>query len=727
MHNRRQRTSIRTTSTMSVTMVGLGILMLAAGFTSASPMKQATAQHIEAAFRSQAVTVCSSPECVATSEMIRSNMNTSFNPCDDFYAYACGNFGVNHKIPDDKSRYTASDVIADEVRNLLVDELSKPGAPTEANPLKYIRKFYQECSDEDKLKREEMRAVEDLVYEIAVIRKSKEQAIISAVNWTIPSFVSFSVGVDPNDTKNHILQLDQPSFTVSKTDLVANESDTKAAAIRSAYTDFVKAGLMLYEPDTKEEKVEEDAKKVVALEVALAKIAAKDEDRRNMSEILKRIEVDKLAEEIKGINLTMVVKDMLALVGLHTYEVLVVDINYMKQLGQVLDANSDVLATYHTWKVVEAYGGFLSESFTDARFQFLREKTGLKKKPDQKDICINTLVNNVPSVIGRAYIDASNFTDRDKEGAGEIIEKIRESMKRFIKEKQWMDEETRKRAIDKLIKITENIAYPEWIRNDTLLSESFPPELNVTGDSAFTLLQRMKVFLKERELRKLKEWIDLDHEWPMSPALVNAAYEPEQNSITFPAAILRGVFYQQGLPDYCNYGGIGAVVGHEITHGFDDQGAQYDADGKLNNWWSESTLNNFLSLTRLIVKQYSDVVDETTGLHLNGENTQGENIADNGGIREAYDALSQSHEISRNQLLPQLESFSPEQLFFVVYANSWCSVIRPDELRQRINTDPHSPAKYRTNLPLMNFEKFAEAFSCPQGSRMNPENKVRVW
>ena len=576
------------------------------------------------------------------------------------------------------------------------------------------------------MKKQDLAALQGLIKEIVVKKNSKEEAIASALSKAASTFVSVYIDGDTENPKKRILHLDQPTFMVSKKDLVANESDTKATAIRLAYTNFVKSALKLYEPETAENQLAETAGKIVALDVALAKIAAKDEDRRNMTQVLRRFSVDQLKSSVEKINLTFIVDSYLG--EMKTTEVIVADINYMRRLGQVLDdmADQHLLRYYHTWKVLEDYGRYLSEKFNQAQFEFFKVKNGLQQKPDQKKMCIDILVKRSPSPIGRVYVDAVNFTDENKKAAEHMIARIQQAMEKIIKQKEWMDEETKKLAVDKLSKMRVNIAYPGWIRDDQSLNETFAYEEPAT-DFAFDYLLQIELFSMRKSVSELHQEIDLEKAWPMSPALVNAAYAPDQNSITFPAAILRGVFYEAGRPDYCNYGAIGGIIGHEITHGFDDQGAQFDAQGRLKNWWSQSTFDKFQSLTELIVKQYSDIIDETTGMHLNGANTQGENIADNGGIRQAYGALFESDKTSVHPALPHMESFSPEKMFFLSHANVWCSLIRPDELRLSINGDPHSAPEYRTNVPFMNFEKFAQAFACPQGSRMNPAEKVRVW
>lgn len=229
------------------------------------------------------------------------------------------------------------------------------------------------------------------------------------------------------------------------------------------------------------------------------------------------------------------------------------------------------------------------------------------------------------------------------------------------------------------------------------------------------------------QLSKLGSKVDSEYEWPMSPALVNAAYDPTQNTITFPAAILRGVYFNASRPKYSNYAGIGSIIGHEITHGFDDEGAQYDENGNLVNWWTNETLIQFQNKSQCLIDQYASIRDKVVDMYLNGKSTLGENIADCGGIREAYRAYFNRYSLNSEAILPNLTNFTSEQLLFIAHGNNWCGNIRPEKLRQVIQTDPHAPSKYRANLPLSNFDQFARAFNCKPNTTMNPINKCVLW
>ena len=555
-----------------------------------------------------------------------------------------------------------------------------------------------------------------------------DKIIANSVLNGVPSVLSFRIDINPNDTSKKVVVLDQPYFTLAQKDLTADDKNEEAKKVREAYVNFTSTALQWIEPDKAPSDYDGIAKDILNLEVELAKIATKSEDRRDEAKKTWAFKKAELSKEFPGIDLALVVDEILRENKDKVEELIVADIDYFKKISEVLKGKLAVVNTHLSWKIVETYGSVVSEKFNNARFEFLKVTSGITEKPEQADDCVNGLVGVTPNVAGRVYIDAAGFGESDLKKAKDMVGNLTKAMEKIISEKDWMDDKTKDAAKEKLAAIGNhtNIAYPEWITKDDELTNSFPVK-SAPSDDGFDLLSKLIKGLVTDSINKLDEKPDPSHEWPMSPALVNAAYEPTQNSITFPAAILRGVFYDAKRPDYLNYGAIGQVIGHEITHGFDDQGAQYGPDGRLHNWWSEETLKKFKEAADKMVKQYSDITDETTGLHLNGQNTQGENIADNGGIREAYNAY---FGLKRNDLpLTGFEDWSPEKLFFLSYANVWCGAITPEELRNRINIDTHSPAEYRVNVPLKNFKAFSDAYGCKAGDKMNPEDKdrVEVW
>ena len=552
--------------------------------------------------------------------------------------------------------------------------------------------------------------------------KTTEDLIVKTLKtYAIPSLFYFGVMQNPADPVKRIVAIDQPAFALSKEDLT-NEKDERAKENRQAYSNYITNSLKLIKRDDSEADIEATSNNILDLEMALARIAAKDEDRRDYTKLFKNYKKEDLKNEVQGIDLVGIIKQLDDEDDNHY--VIVMDIEYFKKLAQVLKGKDAAVRDLMTWNFLRAYAPVVSDKFNDLTFEFLKVTNGLTKKPNVKETMLNKLISAVPNVMGRLYIDAAGFSNSDRIKANLMVKRVKESMGEIIEEKDWMDIKTKAAAKHKLNRMRVNIAYPEWIGNDKKLDKSFNIKFSGKED-AFGMLFKLRRWLVEDEVKKLDEGIYPDHEWPMSPALVNAAYDPSQNSITFPAAILRGVFYHSRRPDYANYAAIGTVIGHEITHGFDDQGSQFGPTGELVNWWSKETRKAFREAADKMVKQYSEIVDDRSGLHLNGVNTQGENIADNGGVREAYNAYF-SQKLNES-MLPGFEDWSPEKMFFLSYANVWCGLITDENLRGRIQSDPHSPGQYRVNVPLSNFEGFSKAYQCRAGTKMNPANKVRVW
>lgn len=308
-----------------------------------------------------------------------------------------------------------------------------------------------------------------------------------------------------------------------------------------------------------------------------------------------------------------------------------------------------------------------------------------------------------------------------------MVNDIKEEFRNILNEIDWMDPNTRQRAHQKLNAIKDYIGYPEEIMVNSKLEELYDG-LQISATDYFQNGINMSIWSTNYHWKKLREKVDkTDWKRHAYPAVVNAFYSSIENSIQFPAGILQGIFYQKARPNYLNYGGIGWVIGHEITHGFDDQGRQYNDIGNLNDWWDIETKKRFITKTRCIIEQYGNYTAPVVKLALNGINTQGENIADNGGLKEAYRAYNRWVKRNGNELvLPGLD-LTPNQLFWVGAANTWCSKYRPKSLEMRIRTGAHSPGNFRVKGPFSNSREFSQDFNCRIGSPMNPVNKCEVW
>jgi len=362
--------------------------------------------------------------------------------------------------------------------------------------------------------------------------------------------------------------------------------------------------------------------------------------------------------------------------------------------------------------------------YEKTRAEFRRVLLGVLTDRNRWNRCVEWTNKKMGMAVGALFI-RDNFNHDSKATALEMIHDIREAFNELLEENDWMDTETRKVAEDKANSMTERIGYPEYITNDTRLEGEYT---NLTIDrqqfleNLFSILR----FEADRNVAKLRKPVDKD-KWATEPAVVNAFYNPNKNDIVFPAGILQPLFYSQHFPKSLNYGGIGVVIGHEITHGFDDKGRQFDKQGNLKQWWNNRTIAEFRTAAQCIVDQYSNYTLDEINLSIDGRLTQGENIADNGGLKQAFRAYRKwVAEHGEEPDLPGL-NMTHNQLFFLNYAQIWCGSMRPEDALTKIRSSVHSPGPVRVLGPLSNSRDFSEAYACPKESRMNPPKKCSVW
>jgi predicted metalloendopeptidase len=374
---------------------------------------------------------------------------------------------------------------------------------------------------------------------------------------------------------------------------------------------------------------------------------------------------------------------------------------------------------YLRWHLISATAPYLSKDFVDEEFDF-NERTlrgTQQNKPRWKRV-IGTEDDEIGEALGKLYV-GFNFPPEAKARALELVNNLKEALADRINTLDWMDEPTKKEALKKLAAMNVKIGYPDkWLDYSLLQIDRGPYVLNA---------MRAGKFEADRDLEKIGKPVDRT-DWGMTPPTVNAYYNPNMNEIVFPAGILQPPFFYADADDAVNYGGIGAVIGHEMTHGFDDQGRQFDATGNLRDWWSKKSADEYDKRRKAIVQQYNEY-EPLPGLHLNGELTQGENIADIGGVKLAYAALQKALDKHPEEHNKKIDGFTPEQRFFLSFAAIWRSKIRDEDQKLRVKTDPHSPAQFRVNGPLSDLPEFQKTFNVPDGSPMvRPADKrVNIW
>nr|KAF6506587.1 membrane metalloendopeptidase like 1 [Rousettus aegyptiacus] len=460
---------------------------------------------------------------------------------------------------------------------------------------------------------------------------------------------------------------------------------------------------------------------------------APQEERHDVTALYHRMEVEQLQSKfsLKGFNWTLFIQSVLSSVKikmLQGEEVVVYGTPYLQNLEDIIDLYSArTLQNYLVWRLVLDRISSLSRRFRDARANYRKALYGTTVEEVRWRECVSYVNSNMESAVGSLYVKAA-FPGDSKNVVRELIDKVRAVFVETLDELRWMDAESKKKAQEKAMSMREQIGYPDYILDEKNkhLDEEYS-NLNFSEHLYFeNSLQNLKAGA-QRSLKKLREKVD-QNLWIIGAAVVNAFYSPNRNQIVFPAGILQPPFFSKEQPQALNFGGIGMVIGHEITHGFDDNGRNFDKNGNMLDWWSNFSAQHFRKQSECMIHQYGNYSWELAEQqNVNGFSTLGENIADNGGVRQAYKAyLKWAAEGGKDRQLPGLD-MTYDQLFFINYAQVWCGSYRPEFAVQSIKTDVHSPLKYRVLGSLQNLAAFADAFHCAPGTPMHPEVRCRVW
>jgi len=492
------------------------------------------------------------------------------------------------------------------------------------------------------------------------------------------------------------------------------DQDEKSKEIRGKYVDHITRMLQFLGDEPA--KARKDAELILALETKLATPRLNKVESRDMRKMNNPRSVAELSEMMPAINWNKLFTDL----GAKKFEtIIVMQPKYMAALQTILTTTDiEDIKTLLRWSSLNSATGQLTTEIDKANWEFYsKELNGAIKQRDPKERALATVNGTVGEAIGQLYVDAK-FPPEAKAKAEKMISNVIEAYKERIQKLDWMSPETKTKAIEKLDKFTVKIGYPDtWEDYSTMEVKE--------GNSYYQNMIAVGEWGLKKNFADINEPVDKT-EWGMSPQTVNAYFNPLNNEIVFPAAILQPPFYNYQADDAVNYGGIGAVIGHEISHAFDDSGARFDADGNLKNWWSDADLTQFTERGNALAAQYS-AIEVLPDVFINGKYTLGENIGDLGGVLGAYDGL-QRH-IKENGRPDKIDGFTAEQRFFLSWATVWRTKMREEALRTRIKTDTHSPGQYRAYVPLQNIDAFYEAFDVKEGDKMYiaPEKRVRIW
>ncbi|KAL5284704.1 MMEL1 family protein [Megaselia abdita] len=538
-------------------------------------------------------------------------------------------------------------------------------------------------------------------------------------------FIVQWIGPDLKNSDQNIIQLDQTTLGLPTRDYFLQETNAKYL---KGYEEFMNNVMVLLGAD--EDMAEKASKDLINFETELARITSTSEERSNVSMLYKRMTVRELSNKVPQINWKM----YLSVVQNRTVEksetLVIFAIEYMEKLVELVEkTESEVIANYLLWRFVRHRINNLDDRFQETKQNFYNILYGREQSPPRWKNCVGQVNSNMGMALGAMFV-RKYFDENSKEDTLKMASDLQDAFREILMSTEWLDEETKRLAEVKVNLMSLKIGYPDFILSPEKLNEKYET-LDINPDEYFENTLNVLRHTTIQEQQKLHEPVNKTV-WQTAPAIVNAYYSRNKNQIMFPAGILQPPFYHRYFPRALNYGGIGVVIGHELTHGFDDKGRLFDHNGDIHKWWTDKAINGFHNRAKCLVSQYNNYTVKEVNINIDGESTQGENIADNGGIRQAFRAyenwLSKNENLETElaESLPGL-NLTSKQLFFLNFAQVWCGTMRPEAIKNKLKTAVHSPGKFRVIGTLSNSVDFAREFSCPVGCPMNPTHKCSVW
>jgi putative endopeptidase len=644
-------------------------------------------------------------------------IDTTADPCTNFFHYACGNFTKLHPIPNDRSSYGTGTMVAEYTESVLhsILETAATGGTKRTPNEQKIGDFFASCMDTDAIDRDGLKPLEAELARIAALHDKGELPELLAHYQLIndAALLNYGEQQDFKDARKQIAVVDQGGLGLPERDFYFRTGDV-ADKTRKQYVQHVTNVLKLM--GESEAKAADDAQKIMRLETALAKVSMDITSQRDPKKIYHLMSVAQLAALAPDIAWDRFLK---ATGAPPIAELNVANPDFFKGMDALLvSTDLETVKTYLRWQLIHSTDGLLlPKAFDDEDFDFYRRK--LAGQPEQRarsKRCSQATDRALGEAIGQVYV-AREFPPSSKQATVQMVHDIETAMDQDLETLSWMSAQTKVRAKEKLHAVADKIGYPDHWRDYS--------KLQVVRGDAFGNTQRAVEFENRRQLAKIGKPVNRG-EWNISPATVNAYYNPSMNDINFPAGILQSPLYDPHATDAENFGHIGGIVGHELTHGFDDEGRQFDANGNLSDWWTAEDAKKFEEKADCEVNEYSSfvAVDE---VKVNGKLTLGENTADNGGLRLAFIAFLADAKRKGIDLAQKPEGYTPIQQFFLGHGQTWCGSTRPEQLRLQVQTDPHSPREFRVNGVVQNMPEFGEAFGCKTGQPMLPVNACRVW
>ncbi|GAB3562167.1 M13 family peptidase [Spirosoma luteolum] len=645
----------------------------------------------------------------------KSGMDTTVSPGNDFFSYANGAWVAKTKIPDDQTGWGSFNTLYEEnlQKTKVLLEKAAGGDAKAGSVEQQVRDFYASGMDTARIETLGYEPVKAELAKIAALTSYKEVVNYLAASKADPGgqLIGFYVGADDRESGTNRINFVQSGLSLPEKDYYTKQ-DAETVKVRTAFVAYVAKLFTLTGVDAATAKTK--AEGILALETELARAHKAPADLRDPVANYHKLAVADLTRQMPNLAWRSTLNTM----GLSRIDsVLMAQPGYYQALDKVLAATPiDVLKDYLQFDLLDGNAGLLSRAFRDASFDFNgRVLYGQPKQPERWKRIANAVDGSLGDALGQLWVK-QYFPPEAKERMLTLVDNLQKVYRERIEKLDWMAPETKQVALVKLDKFMKKIGYPDKWKDYS--------DVEIKRDDYFGNVQRARIHHTKEDFAKVNEPVDRA-DWVMTPPTVNAYANPSNNEVVFPAGILQFPFFDKDADDAINYGAIGMVIGHEMTHLFDDQGRQYDAQGNLRDWWTKSDADRFTKKAQVVVDQYNGY-SILNNLHVNGRLTLGENLADLGGITLAYQAFKLT---KQGQSTDKIDGFTPDQRFFLGFAQVWRIKVRDESERVRITTDPHSPAKFRVNGPLANFEPFYAAFGVKPGQALYKPvaQQAKIW
>ncbi|MBR5469527.1 MAG: M13 family metallopeptidase [Paludibacteraceae bacterium] len=657
------------------------------------------------------MTACSNKKNAQNSGIDLSNLDTTAVAQDDFYQYACGGWMKNHPLTGEYSRFGSFDKLAEDNReqlNSLISDIAKKKDNKVGSVEQKIGDLYNLAMDSTRLNAEGYSPIQK---EIDLFRNATKENLATLLGKTRYGMFELYVDADPMNSSINLLQTYQSGYALGEREYYL-DTDEHTTEIRAKYLKHVERMFALCGFDTT--TAQQSANTVLRMETCLAKAAYDNIKLRDPQANYNKMSIDELKTLVPQFDW----EAYFAARNITTNQISVSQIEHLQETGKMFAEESiDDLRTYFIWQVINSSASFLSDEISSANFDFYgKVLSGKQEQSPRWKRAVSIVNGTLGEAVGQMYV-AKYFPPQAKERMIQLVKNLQISLGERIENLTWMGDSTKTKALEKLNTFYVKIGYPDKWRDYSGLK--IDPNL-----SYYENLSNASEFEDAYSMSFIDKPVDKD-KWYMTPQTVNAYYNPSTNEICFPAGILQYPFFDMNADDAFNYGAIGVVIGHEMTHGFDDQGCQFDKDGNLNNWWTADDKKEFDNRAQVLV-DYFNAIEVAPGVFANGQFTLGENIADHGGLQVSFQAMKNA---TKESPLDTIDGLSPEQRFFLAYANVWAGNIREEEILVRTKGDPHSLGRWRVNGALPHVSAWYEAFGVTEESPMYlaPEKRVSIW